>query len=319
MAKQYDAQTAADVIVRDLSSEIVNKVVLTTGVSPGGLGAFFNQYIASAKPALLILAGRNPAKIQEAAESLVEEHSDVQVRTLRLDLESLKQIREAADSVNGWSDVPQIDVLVNNASTMACEYTKTEDGFERQFATNHLGPFLFTNLIMAKILASESPRIVNVSSNGHRLSQIRWPDIGFSDGQLYNKWRAYGQSKTANILHAVALAMKLGKKGLTAVSLHPGVIHTNLARHLDLNTDSAGLDVIDRELGNAEGWRERVNFKTPACGVATHVVAAFDPALKDSHIADPYVDTIKPYARDKVEADRLWKLSEELVGQSFAY
>ncbi|KAL8723853.1 MAG: hypothetical protein Q9181_007134 [Wetmoreana brouardii] len=130
MAKQYDAQTTADVVVRDLSAEIANKVVLTTGVSPGGLGAFFNQYIAPAKPALLILASRNPAKNQETAKSPAEEHPDVQVRTLRLDLESLKQVREAADIVNGWSDVPHTDVLLNNAGVMAGEYAKTEDGFE---------------------------------------------------------------------------------------------------------------------------------------------------------------------------------------------
>lgn len=327
MAKQYHTQTTADVVVRELSGEIANKVVLTTGVSPGGLGAFFNQHIAPAKPALLILAGRNPSKNQETAESLSKDHPDVPVRTLRLDLESLQQVRQAAATVNGWSDVPHIDVLVNNAGIMACDYAKTEDGLERQFATSHVGPFLFTNLIMQKILASKLPRIVNVSSDGHRLSQIRWPDIGFSDGQLYNKWRAYGQGKTANILLTVALATKLGSKGLTAVSLHPGVINTNLGSHLDWNIEFEGLQAVDRELGNAEGWSEGFDFKTPARGVTTHVVAAFDPALKgynghylqDGHIADPYVETIKSYAQDKVEADKLWKLSEKLVGQNFTY
>lgn len=180
MANRYDTNTTADVVVRDLSGEIVGKVVLTTGVSPGGLGAFFNQHIAPAKPALLILAGRNPANNQETAESLVKDYPDVKVRTLQLDLDSLKQVREAAATVNGWSDVPHIDVLVNNAGIMAREYSKTEDGYERHFATSQLGPFLFTNLIMPKLLASKTPRIVNVSSDGHRLSQIRWPDIGFS-------------------------------------------------------------------------------------------------------------------------------------------
>ena len=180
MAKQYDTHTTADMVVRDMTGEIANKIILTTGVSPGGLGAFFNQQIAHAKPALLILAGRNPAKNQETAEAISEVCPDVPVRTLRLDLESLTQVREAAAIVNGWSDVPHINVLVNNAGIMACDYAKTEDGFERQFATSHVGPFLFTNLIMGKILASESPRVVNVSSDGHRLSQIRWPDIGFS-------------------------------------------------------------------------------------------------------------------------------------------
>ncbi|KAL9625131.1 MAG: hypothetical protein Q9204_007826, partial [Flavoplaca sp. TL-2023a] len=145
------------------------------------------------------------------------------------------------------------------------------------------------------------------------------------EGGLYNKWRAYGQGKTANILLAVALAAKLGDKRLTAVSLHPGVIGTNLANHLDWNIDFAGLQAVDRELGNTEGWNEGLDFKTPARGVMTHVVAAFDPALKecngqylqDGHVADPYSETIRPYARDKIEAHKLWKLSEKLLSWIF--
>lgn len=180
MSAQYDNQTTADALVKDLSSEIAGKVILTTGASPGGLGAFFNAYIAPAKPKLLILAGRSLAKIQETAEALSKDNPDVQTRSLELDLESLEKVREAAATVNSWYDVPRIDVLVNNAGIMACEYAKTVDGFERQFATSHVGPFLFTNLIMDKILTSKSPRVVNVSSNGHRLSAIRWPDVGFS-------------------------------------------------------------------------------------------------------------------------------------------
>ncbi|KAI4157483.1 MAG: hypothetical protein L6R39_000668 [Caloplaca ligustica] len=306
--EHYNTQTTAGEVVKNLTSEIAGKVILTTGVSPGGLGAFFNQYIALAKPALLILAGRNPAKNQETAESLVKEFPDVTVRTLQLDLESLKQVREAAAIVNGWSDVPHIDVLVNNAGIMACDYAKTEDGFERQFATSHIGPFLFTNLVVSKILTSKSPRIVNVSSDGHRLSQIRWPDIGFTDGQLYNKWRAYGQGKTANILLSVALAMKLGKKGLTAVSLHPGVIGTNLGNHIDWNTEHVfpfSPDItkaLPQALDDADIQPENNG-----------------QYLQDCHIADPYIDTIKPYAYNKIEADKLWKLSEKLVGQSFDY
>ncbi|KAI4173142.1 MAG: hypothetical protein LQ343_003069 [Gyalolechia ehrenbergii] len=251
MAKLYDTQTTAEIVVQGLSGEIANKVVLTTGVSPGGLGAFFNQYIAPAKPALLILAGRNPAKNQETAESLSKNHPNVLIRTLQLDLESLTKVREAAATVNSWPDVPHIDVLVNNAGIMACEYSKTEDGLER----------------------------------------------------------------------------RLGSKGLKTVSLHPHVIGTNLSNHLDWNTEFAALQAVDRKIGNTEGWSEGFDFKTPSRGAATHIVAAFDPILKDSngsylqdgHIADPYTETIKPYALDKVEADKLWELSEKLVGQGFDY
>lgn len=180
MPGPYNTNTTADVVVRDLASQITGKVVLTTGVSPGGLGAFFVQQIAAANPALLILAGRNPSKTKATADALAKANPKVKTRILQLDLDSLKKVRKAAAEVNSWANVPAIDVLVNNAAIMACDYGKTEDGIEQQFAVGHIGPFLFTNLIMKKILAAKAPRVVNVSSDGHRLSAIRWPDIGFS-------------------------------------------------------------------------------------------------------------------------------------------
>ena len=180
MPGPYDTQTTANVIVKELTDQIKGKVILTTGCSPGGLGSFFVQQIAIASPSLLILAGRSPSKIETTAKAVADANPAVQTRFLSLDLESLSAVREAAATVNGWNDVPAIDVLVNNAGIMACEYAKTGDGLERQFATAHVGPFLFTNLIMRKLLKADTPRIVAVSSDGHRLSQMRWPDIGFS-------------------------------------------------------------------------------------------------------------------------------------------
>ena len=176
----YDTQATADVLVKDYASEIKGKIILITGVSPNSLGAFFVEHIVAADPRLLILAGRNPTKIQTTADAVSKLNPNVEIRTLQLNLESITQIKKASATVNGWTDVPHIDVLVNNAGIMACPYAKTEDGLERQFATNHVGPFLFTNLIMKKILASSAPRIVIVSSDGHRLSAMRWGDIGFA-------------------------------------------------------------------------------------------------------------------------------------------
>lgn len=179
----YNKDTTNEEVVRDLGEHIKGKVVLTTGVSPSTLGAIFVETIAQAKPELLILAGRNPNKLRETAETLSTAHPGLQTRLLRLDLGSLAAVREAAAEVNGWSDVPLIDVLVNNAGIMATEFALSADGFESQFATNHLGHFLFTNLIMAKILAASArgpPRVVAVSSDGHRLSPIRWADYNFT-------------------------------------------------------------------------------------------------------------------------------------------
>ncbi|KAL7806852.1 putative short-chain dehydrogenase [Trichoderma aethiopicum] len=327
MVREYSKDTTASELIKDLAGEIANKTILVTGVSQGTLGGIFLQYIAEANPSRLILAGRTLSKAQQTADALKAAHPDIDVRTLQIDLSSLAAVRKAAAEVNSWEDVPHIDVLVNNAGIMAVPHQVSVDGFEMQFASNHLGPFLFTNLIMDKILASKTPRIVNVSSSGHRLNPIRFFDYNFGDGETYNRWQAYGQSKTANMLMAISLAEKLGSRGLTAFSLHPGTIVTHLGEHIDFSVEFATLAAADRLLGNAEGWLTGFDFKTPDRGVATHIYAAFEPSLKDvngvyledAHIADPFIQTVKPWGTSKVEAERLWKLSEKLVGQEFPY
>ncbi|KND87675.1 Retinol dehydrogenase 14, partial [Tolypocladium ophioglossoides CBS 100239] len=311
---------------------IAHKTILTTGVSPTSIGSSFVHALAAASPALLILAGRSAPKLAQAAAAIAAAHPHVKTRTLTLDLASLKAVRAAAEEVLAWDDVPAIDVLVTNAGVMATPYALTEDGVESQFAANHLAHFLFMNLIMRKLLAAGAPRVVSVSSDGHRLSGMRWDDLNFHNGETYNKWTAYGQSKTANILFARSLAEKLGGRGLGAYSLHPGVIGTTgLAAHLDISAtgDFAEMAKLEQTLGNREGWRtlDSFNFITSEQGAATHVFAAFDPSLKDHNgayllecrLADPYVDTVKPWATSSIEADKLWKLSEKLVGQEFSY
>lgn len=182
MPAPYKWETTAEEVVEDFKPHITGKVILTTGVSPGGLGAEFVQQIAVAQPKLLILAGRNKSKVEATATKIAEiTKGSVETRVLKLDLGSLAKVREAAATVSTYPE--PIDVLVNNAGIMATEYMKTVDGFEGQFGTNHLAPWLFTNLIMDKILKSPSPRIVNVSSDGYRLSPIRFYDVGFKVGK----------------------------------------------------------------------------------------------------------------------------------------
>lgn len=180
MPAPYKFETTAEEVIGDLQSHIAGKVILTTGVSPGGLGAEFVEQIARAKPKLLILAGRNKSKVEATAQKIAEITKDggaVETRILELDLGSLAKVREAAAEVNAYPE--DIDVLVNNAGIMATEYAKTVDGFEGQFGTNHLAPWLFTNLIIDKIIKSSAPRIVNISSDGYRLGGIRFHDVGF--------------------------------------------------------------------------------------------------------------------------------------------
>lgn len=179
MPTAHDSKTTGSELVEELASEISGKVILVTGVSPKGLGALFVEAVAKATPSMLILAGRNTIKTSQTADTVKAINAKIKTRVLELDLSSLAAVRSAAAVVQSWDDVPRIDVLVNNAGIMAVGYKVSPDGYESQLATNHLGPFLFTNLILDKILASDTPRIVNVSSDGHRLNPIRWDDYNF--------------------------------------------------------------------------------------------------------------------------------------------
>jgi NAD(P)-dependent dehydrogenase (short-subunit alcohol dehydrogenase family) len=162
-----------------LYSHTYTTLVLITGVSPGGLGAEAARAISLSEPGLLILAGRNMSKVQETEKAINATSPHVSIRCLKLDLSSQKQIREASAEVNGYKE--PIDRLINNAAIMAAPYAVTEDGLEAQFGTNYVGHYLFTNLIMSKILeAGKGARIVNVSSIGHIIEGIRFDDYDFS-------------------------------------------------------------------------------------------------------------------------------------------
>ncbi|KAI0125268.1 retinol dehydrogenase 13 [Xylariales sp. AK1849] len=322
-----DSKTASG-LARAYSHYIRGRIVLVTGVSPGGLGAAFLKSIAKMDPSELILAGRDRAKVQDTAQILADENPSMKIRLLRLDLSSLETVRKAADTINGWADLRHIDVLVNSAGTMAVDWAMSLDGYESQLATNHLGPFLFTNLIMNKILQSKAPRVVTVGSGCHRLSPFRFADYNFQDGATYNPWQAYGQSKTANSLMALSLAEKLGPtRNLLAFSLHPAYVNSNIDQHIDWSKEWSRIGHVDRFLGNREGWMEGLPIGTIDEGAATYVYAAFDPYLwphngsylENCKVGDPWTNTIKPWVTSSIEAEKVWKLSEQLVGQEFNY
>ena len=184
---KYSSKTTGSQLVNDLGANIKGKTVLVTGVTPKSIGARFVLAIAKASPRLIILAGRNIAAAQKTADDLGAINSAVGFKILSIDLGSFKSVREAATQVNSWTDVPAIDVLVNNGGIMATEWAQNDEGIEKQLATNHLGPWLFTNLIMNKLLASESPTVVIVGSFGHRLGAIRWGDYNFGVGCSFPK------------------------------------------------------------------------------------------------------------------------------------
>lgn len=175
VVKNVDCQ----VLVSHHTAEIVGKTILTTGVSPTSIGASFVIALAEAEPAWLILTGRSIAKLTETQDAIKAKYPRVKTRLLEMDLAILASVRKAAEELNSWTDIPIIDVVVNNAGIMAVPYSLTVDGYESQFAVNHLAHFLFVNLIMSKILAAPAPRLVCVTSRGHRFGGIRWGDINY--------------------------------------------------------------------------------------------------------------------------------------------
>ncbi len=156
MAPKYDKKTKGSQLIRDFADNIKGKVILVTGCSPGGIGALYVTAIAAASPQLIILAGRSTETISPTESAVQQANPSVKTKLLAVDLASFPSVRKAASEVNSWEDVPYIDLLVNNAGIMACPYGTTEDGFEKQFGTNHLGHFFVHQLDHGEDLKFES-------------------------------------------------------------------------------------------------------------------------------------------------------------------
>lgn len=314
------ASTADDVLE---GKNLAGRTAFVTG-GYSGLGRETARALA-ARGAHVILSGRDATKLSAAADEIAES-TGARVDTVVCDLASLDSVRAAAKETGERFD--RIDLLINNAGVMACPRGTTEDGFETQFGTNHLGHFLLTNLLMPLLEKGESPRIVNLSSRGHHIAPVDFDDPNF-ERRAYDPWLSYGQSKTANILFAVGLEERLGDKGIHAYALHPGGIHTNLGRHMT-EEDMAAL--IERIRKNAEAsGQEPQPFKSIPQGAATTCWVATADELEgagglyceDCHVADQddadAMGGVRSYAIDSTKADRLWALSEELVGERFSY
>jgi len=298
-----EATTAADVIA---GVDLSGKVAVVTG-SSGGIGLETAREFARAG-AVVVLANRDAAKSAAALADLRASVPGAQVQSVHLDLTSLVSVRASAAEIAAAH--PQIHLLVNNAGVMACPLARTADGHELQFGTNHLGHFLFTNLLAPNLIAGAPARIVNLSSSGHLMGSMDFDDPNYLQRE-YSPWPAYGQSKTANILFTVELERRLGAKGVHAFSVHPGVVTTDLFRHLSEEENTT----LHRRMAKG-GLFE----KNPQQGAATSVYCATDAALLaqgGAYCEDSHVSTAGAHATDPDIAVRLWALSEELVGQQF--
>jgi NAD(P)-dependent dehydrogenase (short-subunit alcohol dehydrogenase family) len=170
--------TTAEEVASAYADRVRGKTILITGVTPNGLGLYTAKVLAAHSPRLLILAARSTRTLDAAAAEIRHVAPACPTRSLLLDLASTSTVRVAAENLNSWIDMSDIDILINNAAVMSTPWGLSQDGIEQQFATNHIGHFLFTNLIMDKIIAGKG-RIINVSSGAHQFGPVRFDDYNF--------------------------------------------------------------------------------------------------------------------------------------------
>jgi NAD(P)-dependent dehydrogenase (short-subunit alcohol dehydrogenase family) len=274
-------------------------------------------------------AARDLNKAKTATEQVLNDAAanGGSLELVELDLANLKSVRACSDRLLAKAE--PFDVVIANAGVMATPFGHTADGFETQFGTNHLGHFVLVNRIAS--LIRDGGRLINLSSSGHRYSNVDLEDPSF-EHTPYEPFVAYGRSKTANILFAVAFDKRHRDRGVRAAAVHPGGIQTELARYLDASRMQKIVEQINQQLA-AEG-KPAFKFKTVPQGAATSVWAAVvAPAdeigsryCENCHVGQIVPDHVtitaisegvRGYAFDAENAEALWKKSEEMVGESF--
>lgn len=307
--------------------DLRGKRVLVTGVS-AGLGVETARSLA-AHGAAVVGAARDLAKA-EAATAQVRKDAAAHggsFELIALDLASLQSVRACADALLKAGD--PFDLVIANAGVMATPFGHTVDGFETQFGTNHLGHFALVNRIAPLIRAGG--RVISLSSAGHRYSNVDLQDPNF-ERTPYDPFIAYGRSKTANILFAVAFDRRHRERGVRAAAVHPGGIQTELGRHQDPDRWRTLVDQINAQ--QAAAGKPPFQWKTIPQGAATSVwAAAVAPAdeigaryCENCHVGKVVPDDVtisaisegvRGYALDPDTAEALWKKSEAMVGESF--
>ncbi|KAF3175634.1 hypothetical protein TWF225_002859 [Orbilia oligospora] len=340
----YNQATSGAEVAAAYKSQVTGRNILITGVSPNGIGSAGLEALAAQSPNLITVTGRSVTKLNESIAQAKAAFPEANIRPLIMDLSSIESVRKAAAEFNATSE--NLDILINNAGVMTIPTrTLSVDGIEMQFATNHVGHYVFTCLILPKLIAAakNSPkgatRIINVSSYAHVLNPIRFSDHNWEGREVpeeekgdadmllffqendvsftkYTAMGAYGQSKTANALFSVELTRRLYEKhGILSLALHPGAINSNLGRHMTTE--------------QIEYWSTKMTdvmfFKSTDQGTSTTLVAALDPKLNDweksvgYYLVDCQFATPKAWAVNEDFGKRLWTLSEEIVGERFDY
>lgn len=322
MVEVFGATTTTEEVLSGV--RLHGKRILVTGVS-AGLGVETARALA-AHGAQVVGAARDLAKA-EAATAQVRKDAAAgggSFELVALDLGNLKSVRACADALVGKGE--PFDVVIANAGVMATPFCNTVDGFEMQFGTNHLGHFVLVNRIAP--LIRDGGRLINLSSAGHRYAPVDLDDPNF-ERTPYDPMVAYGRSKTANILFAVAFDKRHRRRGVRAASVHPGGIQTELGRYMGTESLKKLVEQINQRL--AAAGKGPFQFKSIPQGAATSVWAGVVASAEEiggkycenCHVAQLVPDDVnfsegvRGYALDADKAEALWKKSEELVGESF--
>ena len=321
----FGAESTTEDVLQGVN--LKGKRVLVTGVS-AGIGVETARALA-AHGAQVVGAARDLKKAEAATEQVRKDAAanGGSFELLEVDLGSLQSVRAAADKLVAKGE--PFDVVIANAGVMATPFGKTVDGFETQFGTNHLGHFVLVNRIAP--LIRKGGRLVNLSSAGHRFSNVNLDDPNFERTE-YEPWAGSGRSKTANLRCAVEFDKRQRGRGVRAAAVHPGGINTELGRHIDTAVLEKRIEEINQQLA-AEG-KAPFEWKTVPQGAATSVwagvVADADEVggkyCENCHVATPVPDGtamsmvsggVYAYALDQKSAEALWKKSEEMVGEKF--
>jgi len=325
MVEVFGATSTTDDVLSGVN--LHGKRILVTGVS-AGLGVETARSLA-VRGAQVVGAARDLTKAKAATMQARKDAaaSGGSLELIALDLANLKSVRACAEGLLARGE--PFDVVIANAGVMATPFGHTADGFETQFGTNHLGHFVLVNRIASLIRAGG--RLINLSSSGHRYSNVDLQDPNF-ERTPYEPFVAYGRSKPANILFAVAFDGRHRKRGVRAAAVHPGGIHTELGRHIDPTRIQGIIDQMNQQLA-AEG-KPPFQWKTVPQGAATSVWAGVVAPADEmggrycenchvGHVVPEHVtisaisEGVRGYALDRNTAEALWKKSEELVGESF--
>ena len=288
------------------------RVALITGAN-SGIGFATARALAD-RGAHVVLACRNAAKARGAADELESDLDRSSIEILALDLADLVAVRRAAEQF--LAAHARLDLLINNAGVMGTPYRQTPDGFELQMATNHLGHFAFTGLLLNRLITSDPARVVTVSSLMHRIGHIDFGDV--AGLKIRNTWSHYGNSKLANLLFTAELSRRLHDAGesVMAVAAHPGWTRSNLIG----NGAALGTGKVRAKAGRAFGT---LLGQTAAAGARPTLYAATSPDVRSgqfigpAHLAElfgpPKVVHPNRRARNLVDAARLWEISEQLT------